>query len=184
MRQSIMVEPARLSPIPTLENASGIIREREQLLFHAEQIRDYMHRTNTDNDEHSTRCQICGRGNTKMIPQQKCANILDRSLNNYDADSSRYGKIDSFSPWFPETDPKHPRAQTWIKKLSHRGTALFLQIVISTTALMFNISVTVYATAKYGMSSGFGDIYQGDCRMVTKYNILLHVGINVCRLYF
>ena len=92
---------------------------------------------------------------------------------------SRYGKIDSFSPWFPETDPADPRAQTWIKKLSHRGTALFIHIAISTVVLLFNISVTIYAVATYGVSDGFGDMYQGDCSLVGRYNTLVHLGINI-----
>ena len=92
---------------------------------------------------------------------------------------SRYGKIDSFSPWFPETDPSNPRALTWIRKLSHRGTALFIQIVISTAVLIFNVSVTIYAAKKYGISNGFGDMYQGNCNLVGRYNILLHLGINL-----
>lgn len=84
-----------------------------------------------------------------------------------------------FRPWFPETDPEHPRALTWIKMLSHRGTALFVQIFISTTVLMFNISVTIYAMTKYGISSGLGDIYQGNCQLVAKYNTFVHLGINI-----
>ena len=100
---------------------------------------------------------------------------------NICADSrySSYGKIDWFSPWFPETDPNNPRAQTWVKKLSHRGTALFIQIVISTTVLVFNVSATIYVATKYGISNGLGDIYRGDCGRVGRYNTLVHLGINV-----
>ena len=90
-----------------------------------------------------------------------------------------YGNIDTFSPWFPETDPEHPRALTWIKKLSHRGTVLVIQIFISTTVLMFNISVTIYAMTKYDIFNGLGDIYQGDYELVTKYNTFIHLGINI-----
>ena len=62
--------------------------------------------------------------------------------------------------------------------MSQRRAALFLQIVISTTVLIFNISVTIYAATKYGVSLGFGDVYQGDCNLVGRYNTLVHLGIN------
>ena len=73
-----------------------------------------------------------------------------------------------FSPWFPETDPEHPRALTWVKKLSHRGTMLVIQIFISTTVL-----------TKYSISNGLGDIYQGNYELVGKYNTFIHLGINI-----
>ena len=138
-------------------------------------------RVNIDNDEHSTRCQACAQNEVKSTSVQKCGRMLDCSSSLCDADSwySRYGKIDSFSPWFPGTDPKHPRALTWTKKLSHGRTALFIQIVISTIALIFKISVMIYAAAKYGMFNGFGYTYKGDCSLVREYNILVHVGISV-----
>ena len=66
-----------------------------------------------------------------------------------------------------------------MKKLSRRGTALFIQILISTAVLILNTLVIVYAAAKYGISNDFGDIYRGHCNLVTKYNILIHIGINV-----
>ena len=37
----------------------------------------------------------------------------------------------------------------------------------------------IYATAKYGISNDFVDIYRGQCNLVTKYNMLIHIGINV-----
>ena len=176
-----MIKTAKISPSPAPEDVSGISSEREQLLLHIEQTGECMRRAGTDDDEHSTRCQFCGRDDVNTITRQKCARTLDRSFSTYDTDIryNRYGKIDSFSPWFPETDPTNPRALTWIKKLSHRETALFIQIVISTAVLMFNISMTIYAAAKYGISNGFGDIYQGDCSLVGRYNTLVHLGINV-----
>lgn len=44
---------------------------------------------------------------------------------------------------------------------------------------MFNIWMTTYAMAKYGVLNGLGDIYQGDCMLVGRYNTLVHSGINI-----
>lgn len=181
MRLGIMRKPANMGPYLNPGDALGIGGEREQLLVRTEQIGECTHGSSADDDEHSTRCQLCGRDDVNSTSKQKCARILDFSSCSFDSDSrySRYGKIDSFSPWFPEIDPTDSRAQTWIKKLSNRGTALFIHIAISTAVLIFNISVTVYAAARYGVSDGFGDVYQGDCSLVGRYNILVHLGINV-----
>lgn len=90
-----------------------------------------------------------------------------------------YGRVDSFSPWFPEIDPEDSRALTWSKRLSQRGTALLIQMAIATTVLIFNVSLTTYALRKYNVLDSFGDIYQGDCNLVKRYNVLIHLGINV-----
>ena len=100
-------------------------------------------------------------------------------IPNTDIRYSRYGQIESFSPWFPQADPENPQARTWIKKLSRRGTALFIQIFISTAVLVFNIFVMIYVAEKYGRSNGFGEIYQGDCNLVARYNTVVHLGINI-----
>ena len=101
------------------------------------------------------------------------------AISNTDNCYSRYGKIESSSPRFPQADPENLQARTWIKKLSRRGTALFIQILISTAVLVLNTSVIIYAAAKNGISNDFGDIYRGHCNLVAKYNILIHIGINI-----
>ena len=120
-------------------------------------------------------------GTMNLVQSKGAENVFGCSTSRFDADNeySSFGKIESFSPWFPETDPKNPQARTVIKKLSHRGTSLLIQILISTTVLVFNTSVMIYAAAKYGMSDGFGDLYQGDCKLVARYNIVVHLGINI-----
>ena len=174
-----MAEPSKISPSPPPENVSDISSEREQLRTHTGHTRENTRFANMDNDEPSARCQTCGRDDVDSISSHKCARILEFPSGTLALTAhSSYGKIDGFSPWFPETDPKNPRAQTWAKRLSQRGTALFIQIVISTTVLMFNISVTIYAAAKYGIANGLGDIYQGDCTRIGRYNTLVHLGIN------
>ena len=44
---------------------------------------------------------------------------------------------------------------------------------------MFNISVTIYAMTKYGISNNLGDIYRGNCELVARYNTFVHLGINI-----
>ena len=182
MRLGIMKNSAKASTSSAPEDESGISSERDQLLYHPVQTGENTHRASTDNHEHSTPCQVCGQHDVGSISKQRCARIFDCSSSTFDADSrynSRYGKIDSFSPWFPETDPTNPRALTWTKKLSHRGTTLSIQIIISTAALIFNISVTIYTAVKYDRFNGFGEVYRGDCSLVRRYNILVHLGINI-----
>lgn len=51
-------------------------------------------------------------------------------------------------------------ALTLIKKFSHRGTLLFLQIAISNTVRMFNISVTIYAATNFDVFNNLEDIFR------------------------
>lgn len=37
----------------------------------------------------------------------------------------------------------------------------------------------IYAVVKYGIFHGFGDLYQGDCKLVARYNTVVHLGINI-----
>ena len=179
MESSFKAKPAQIISSATLQDPSDITIEREQLLHHTERTTECTRCGDSDHDEGSTRCQFCGHD--KFGPKQRCENVFGCSTHPFDADNeySIYGKIESFSPWFPETDPKNPQARTWIKKLSHRGTSLFIQILISTTVLVFNTSMMIYAVVKYGISHGFGDLYQGDCKLVARYNIVVHLGINI-----
>ena len=179
MESSFRAKPAQIISSATLQDRSDITIEREQLLHHAERTAECTRCGDTDHDEGSTRCQFCEHD--RFGPKQRFENVFGYSTRPFDADNeySNYGKIESFSPWFPETDPKNPQARTWIKKLSHRGTSLFIQILISTTVLVFNISVMIYAVVKYGISHGFGDLYQGDCKLVARYNIVVHLSINI-----
>ena len=120
-------------------------------------------------------------GTINLVQSKGVENVFGCSTRRFDADNeySSYGKIESFSPWFPETDPKNPQARTWIKKLSHRGTSLLIQILISITVLVFNIFMMIYAAVKYGISHDFGDLHQGDCKLVARYNIMIHLDINI-----
>ena len=176
-----MADPAKTSTTTSLENHLGISTECQQLLLHTELVEECTHRESTDHHERSTRCQLCGQDEFGPKIKQRCDNIIGSSTSLFDADDRcrSYGQIESFSPWFPETDPTDPRALTWTRKLSRRGTSLFIQIFISTTVLIFNISAMIYAGEKYGVSNGFGDIYQGDCNLVARYNTMVHLGINI-----
>ena len=176
-----MAYPVKTSTTASLEDHSGISTERQQLVLHTELGEDCMRRESTEHHERSNRCQLCGQDELGPKTKKRCENIFGCSTDLFGANHRHcsYGKIESFSPWFPETDPGHPQAQTWIKKLSLRGTALFIQMFISTTVLMFNISVTVYTMTNYGTSNGLGDIYQGNCELVAKYNTFVHLGINI-----
>lgn len=95
---------------------------------------------------------------------------------------SRFGSIALFQPWFPETNPKHPRAWTWRKKLSDRDTTLLTQIFVSAFIFIFNFGVTLYATTNYNRTDDMGDLLGPEdgitCSGVKSYNLWLHLSIN------
>lgn len=68
-----------------------------------------------------------------------------------------------------------PSTKSWI--IGHGDEVNFC--LISTTILIFNIWMTTYAMAKYRIVNGWGDVYQGDCVLVGRYNTLIHSGINI-----
>lgn len=97
--------------------------------------------------------------------------------------SSRFGSLSLFRPWFPEVDPDDPRSQGWLRKLSERKVTLIVHQVISGYVLLFNLTVTIYAVNKHGITKNIGDILEPssgtNCDEVKQYNKLLHFAINV-----
>lgn len=63
-------------------------------------------------------------------------------------------------------------------RLSKQTTALNLQILVSLVILALNISLTVWAATKEGLTGGMGVIYRGDCRISSRYNTVLYLVIN------
>jgi hypothetical protein len=95
----------------------------------------------------------------------------------------RFAYTKLFSLWFPEVDPDNPRALGWGKRFSQRDVALLLVLLLSTAVLTFNLSILIWALAKFGLRQNFSDIvgpHDGKtCKQVKLYNKLLHLGIDV-----
>lgn len=94
----------------------------------------------------------------------------------------RFGSISRFSPWFPEADPHNGRALSWLRRLTDRDIALVLILLLSSTILVLNLTLTIFSLAKYGYHEHISDILGphsgGTCDKVKTYNTWLHFGIN------
>lgn len=73
MRSSSTVMSTNISSVPAAEDAPNMDREREQLLDHTEEIGGSTRRAMTENveDQHSNRCQVCGRDDIASNSEQK-----------------------------------------------------------------------------------------------------------------
>lgn len=91
----------------------------------------------------------------------------------------RFAKIKRFSPWIPEIDPDHRRAQTFRTKWSDRSRALAVQQTIAFFVLAANASWTAWLVSSYGTVTGIGAMYLGDCSKAKRLNLWLHLLINI-----
>jgi hypothetical protein len=58
-----------------------------------------------------------------------------------------------------------------------RGASFCLGVV--TAVLLFNSSITAWATVTFGLSGGIGTIHRNTCDIIKHTGLWLHIGINV-----
>lgn len=91
-----------------------------------------------------------------------------------------YGSIELLSPWFPSTDPDHPRAKTWRTWHSKREVQLGIWLGLAITLLTLNFITTVVIWIKYPISSDrILTLLTGDCSTIKRVDTGLHVLINI-----
>ena len=94
-------------------------------------------------------------------------------------DGPRFASLNFLGPFFPEADPAHPKAQTWLTWRSKRQTVLYGCSVFACLVLLANVGATVYFKIKWRTTGGLGTIYRGDCSRSHRLNSNLHIIINV-----
>jgi hypothetical protein len=93
------------------------------------------------------------------------------ATNKPDSLRPRFASADLISPFIPDVDPKHPRAQ---KLFSRRDVVLKTASIIAIAVGLTNLIGTILLTAKFRI----GDIFRGDCQEASKLNSAIHVLIN------
>ena len=73
----------------------------------------------------------------------------------------RYATLQLLSPWFPESDPEHERAQTFRIWYSRRHVVLWTCSGTAVAIFLVNFICTVYFHVKWGEESDVNAIYQG-----------------------
>lgn len=68
------------------------------------------------------------------------------------------------------------QGQTWVSK---RSRSIVAQIILVSTVLVINLSLTIYANFEYPSVEAVGVLYKGDCDTVRKLNLWLHLLISV-----
>lgn len=91
----------------------------------------------------------------------------------------RYATLHLLSPWFPESDPAHERAQTFRTWHSRRDVVMWTCSAIAVAILLVNFICTVYFHAKWGEEHDVNPVYQGSCFRTYKINTGLHALINI-----
>lgn len=112
--------------------------------------------------------QICLR----LTPQ---CSVLLPSEQRYE----QYGRVELLGRFFPDIDPRRPRSQTFLKKLSARKAAVLLQFTLTSIIFILNLTITAVLWGKYGASRAFGVIYSGDCSKAEEINLWIHFTINL-----
>jgi hypothetical protein len=91
----------------------------------------------------------------------------------------RFASMKLLSPWFPEVDPKNPRAQTWRTFRSQRDILLMSCCTIAGTVLVVNFAATVAFKTWWKTTGDLGRIYKGDCTTSQRLSLGLHIIINI-----
>jgi hypothetical protein len=89
-----------------------------------------------------------------------------------------YARKEFLSPWFPQVDPKHPRARTWRIWRSRQDVLLTTATLASVSVLMIEFIVTIILQTKYKPTGGVVSIYEGSCSWVKNIDIGTHLLIN------
>jgi len=104
---------------------------------------------------------------------------VDVSSNESKPGSKRFAKIEYLSAWIPETNPDHPRAQTFLRRLTDRSRMLATQQIVASLVLVANTTWVTWALSKFGTSLGIGTMYVGSCVTAKRLNVWLHLLINI-----
>ena len=94
-------------------------------------------------------------------------------------DGLRFASLDFLSPWFPEANPAHPKAQTLRVWRTKRQTVLSAYSIVAALVLLINVAATVYFKIRWKTIGDIGTIYRGDCSQSHRLSSRLHIVINV-----
>lgn len=83
----------------------------------------------------------------------------------------------SKQPLALEPDP-HAVPRSW-HGLSGWKVGVLSCAITALVVLLLNLSVTVWASVKYGVSGGTSYLYTGSCERVASMSLWIHLGINV-----
>ena len=94
-------------------------------------------------------------------------------------DGPRFASLEYLSPWFPEANPAHPKAQTLRVWRTKRQTVLSACSIVAALVLLINTAATVYFKIRWKTIGDIGTIYRGDCSQSHRLSSRLHILINV-----
>ena len=97
-----------------------------------------------------------------------------------DSVSEKYGSVKRFEPWFPETNPEHPRAKSWRTRMARREVVLWSSFIAVFSVFLINFSLATWAWLHFEITfDGIIQLYHGDCVTVKRANACAHIMINV-----
>lgn len=97
-----------------------------------------------------------------------------------DSVSDKYGSVKLLEPWFPKINPEHSRAKTWRTWKTRREVVLWGCFIAVSFVCLINFSVATWAWVRFGTTSDdVVELYQEDCAIVKRSDVLAHIVINV-----
>jgi len=91
-----------------------------------------------------------------------------------------YGSVTLLQSWFPNVNPKHPRAKTWRTRLARREVVLWACFSMVTTICVTNFVLASLLWFLYDSSvDGVVTLYQGDCTTIGRVDTATHLLINI-----
>ncbi|KAK3987182.1 hypothetical protein QBC44DRAFT_295501 [Cladorrhinum sp. PSN332] len=119
--------------------------------------------------------------NTTPIKQKQALSIKTTRVET-DTDDESFRAVNfadkhTLSWWFPKIlDDETKSWHIWISK---RSRAILIHLSIVNLVFFTNLSLTIFALARYGSQKAVGLIYEGDCDKVKSLDQWLHLLINL-----
>lgn len=124
------------------------------------------------NEPNRTQLSTVGTSDSE---RQSCA----PSVTAKELATARFASTKLLSPWFPEADPQHDRAQTFRTLRSRRDVVLLTCSTVAVITFLINLTCTIVFRSKWRTKGEITAFHTGSCSTIQKLDTGLHVVINV-----
>lgn len=118
-------------------------------------------------------------GLIRMSSHKDKTKITRRSISSslVDPKGVQYATLELLSPFFPEADPEHPRAQTFRTWHSRRRVVLATCSATAFIIFALNLTTLIVFETRWRSLNGIGTLFSGNCTRAQQLDSGLHVVI-------
>lgn len=96
-----------------------------------------------------------------------------------------YANRNVLGRYIPEANPDHPRATSFLRKVSKRAIMIRIQLSLTASVAILNMVIWIWAAATHDVDPrGVGTLFMGDCSDTTTANRVSHLLLNALSTLF